>query len=296
MARGMQKQIVLSEEDYASYKDASDCFGNTTPKAGYDPNESECVRCRKDNGDDFANKCKALCEGVEGILEGEFEAEEPSNPVREETPVKEDVKAEVTETVTVRECVSYAVTETLIGLSFKPEVVESATRSKVHVGDRHVFTITERGLKIEGIEDGKVLGLTAKQWKADNKGITIAYDTTINFAVVVEKAMETLFEIDTTPAPKEEPKKDLFETETVAPKNVPASSSTVVVKEPIKPMPLSGEQEEVVPVMEAPDAFKGEVVKKLEIIKYTNHYTEVRITVKTESASELLAKLRQDFA
>ena len=293
MARGMQKQIVLSEEDYASYKDASDCFGNTTPKAGYDPNESECIRCRKDNGDEFANKCKALCEGIEGILEGDFEDEEPNNPVRDETPVKEDEKVT---TVTVREQLSHDVIETLIFLSFKPEVVESATRSKVHVADRHVFTITERGLKIEGIEDGKVLGLTAKQWKADNKGITIAYDTTINFAVVVEKAMETLFEIDTTPAPKEEPKKDLFETETVAPKNVPASSSTVVVKEPIKPMPLSGEQEEVVPILETPDFFKGEVVKKLEIIKYTNHYTEVRITFKTESASELLAKLRQDFA
>ena len=293
MGRGMQKQIVLSEEDYASYKDASDCFGNTTPKAGYDPNESECIRCRKDNGDEFANKCKALCEGVEGILEGEFEAEEPNSPVREETPVKEDEKVT---TVTVREQLSHDVIETLIFLSFKPEVVESATRSKVHVGDRHVFTITERGLKIEGIEDGKVLGLAAKQWKADNKGITIAYDTTINFTVVVEKVMETLFEIDTAPAPKEEPKKDLFEAETVAPKNVAASGSTVVMTEPIKPMPLSGEQEEVAPILEAPDAFKGEVIKKLEIIKYTNHYTEVRITVKTESASELLAKLRQDFA
>ena len=288
MARGMQKQIVLSEEDYASYKDASDCFGNTTPKAGYDPNESECIRCRKDNGDEFANKCKALCEGVEGILEGEFEDEEPSSPVREETPVKEDERAEVTDTVTVREQLSYAVTETLIGLSFKPEVVESATRSKVHVGDRHVFTITERGLKIEGIEDGKVLGLTAKQWKTDNKGITIPYDTTIDFGVVVEKAMGELFEIDTAPVPKEEPKKDLFEAEPVVEPSKPTTDT--------RPVKVAAPVEEVAPILEAPDAFKGEVVKKLEIIKYTNDYTEIRITVRTESASELLAKMRQDFA
>lgn len=288
MARGMQKQIVLSEEDYASYKDASDCFGNTTPKAGYDPNESECIRCRKDNGDEFANKCKALCEGVEGILEGEFEDEEPSSPVREEPPVKEDERAEVTDTVTVREQLSYAVTETLIGLSFKPEVVESATRSKVHVGDRHVFTITERGLKIEGIEDGKVLGLTAKQWKADNKGITIPYDATINFGVVVEKAMGELFEIDTAPVPKEEPKKDLFEAEPVVEPSKPTTDT--------RPVKVAAPVEEVAPILEAPDAFKGEVVKKLEIIKYTNDYTEIRITVRTESASELLAKMRQDFA
>jgi len=280
---GMNKQIVLDEADYSAYKDASDCFGND--KSGYDITTPECLACKKENGEDFTNKCKALCGGIEGIKEEEFE-EGPSSVSASAEPVKEDTPLS---DKSVRDQILDAVEAALGGITY--EITNTATRHKVFIGTDDVFVVTDRGLKVNRLESGKDFGPDyAKDWEADNKGIIFAWNTDLDFEEIARKAYAILYNKSAPVTPPEEviAKADLFVT--VVKEDKPEKP-----EKPEKPaiqLPVPTSTDNFV----SDDMYKGEVVKSLQIIKYSNDYTEVRITVKSSEATALLSRIKGDFA
>lgn len=281
---GMTKQVVLNEEDFASYKATDDCFGHK--EMGYNPDTDECKECEDENGKDFVNKCQLLCKGAEGILEGEFEEEEPTTKEEPEEP--EEPEEDDTNEVG-REWMLMAVQNKLIERNIYHEVVSTATRDKVHLGDEVVFVITKRGLKVNKQLSGSDLGLEDDQWKEDNKGITIVYDATINYGFLLWEILDRI--VGVGQAEEDAPQaaaQDIFDGVEKAPEP----------EEKPKPKPkVLKKDETVTDAIVAPETpYTGEVTKEVQMTKYSNGYTRIAITVKSENASGLIAKLKEDFA
>jgi len=307
----MSKEYVwLSQELMDDYNDKEVCFGNK--KGGYDSKAKECSKKECLEGRD---ECIALSKGGIPVLIG-TKPELIKGGVEEP---KEEVVKEANDTISwTRETVLEVVLEVIKAKGDEPEVVSTNTRDKVFIDSEDVFIVTKKALKVHRLEDGNFLQIkNEKLWKEDNKGIAITYDDSLDFKIIVEKALEKLY-IESLPKPVvEKVKTDLFEEEPkeeVAEKNVVEEKVVVAEEELTVEVPnehsIANKASKSVEVESegteksgigvdieysikpsTPEFDLGSVVKVLKIVSYSNGYNEVSVISKA-SVEDILSQVK----
>jgi hypothetical protein len=259
-------KVVLNATEYKDYKNEAECFGHSDKDVGYCA-DAECCQAKECP---VATKCELICNGAEVVLEGNEPETKPE--VKAETKVVEDSPKYT------REIVKDIVVTVCAEKGLVPEVTPAATRDKIFIGEDDVFTVTNRALKINRLENGKILGINATLWKLDNKAITVEYDNSIDFAQVVNNALDGLYIQSLPKTEKVVEKKDLFDgaedkpTATkVSAKDKPVSNSEIVVDKNVVNALEPGDY------IAKDEVITGEVVKSMQIIQYSNGYNEIRI-------------------
>jgi hypothetical protein len=272
-------KVVLNATEYKDYKNEAECFGHSDKDVGYCA-DAECCQAKECP---VATKCEQICNGAEVVLEGNEPETKPE--VKVETKVVEDSPKYT------REIVKDIVVTVCTEKGLVPEVTPAATRDKIFIGEDDVFTVTNRALKINRLENGKILGINATLWKLDNKAITVEYDNSIDFAQVVNNALDGLYIQSLPKTEKVVEKKDLFDgaddkptTTKVAVQDIDKPITTHIVEEKIESI-VQGEY------IAKDEIITGEVVKSMQIIQYSNGYNEVRIISKA-SVEELLNSVK----
>lgn len=277
--------IELTDEEMEDYNDATKCFGNTTKGEGYIEDDDECAKCPD------VKICKALCEGATAVLSGNI-PEDVDNSTNED----------FTDTEWTREAVLAVVLKVFKDKGMKPEVTSLPTRDKIFVGEEDYFVTTKRALKINRLKVGKKLGIADEFWTKDNKGIVVNYEQSLDFEKIVSAALDGLY-IESLPAPEEKKvKKDLFELD---PSEGVLRAGTEKVEDVVEEDEACDKAEDA-PIEEVneestikykEESFdgeefdKGEVVKSLQIVQYSNGFNEIRITSKA-NVEELLKAMK----
>lgn len=272
-------KVVLSENLFADYEDAAECFGNTVKGEGYSETDTNCTPANCD----LVEPCKLLCRGVPACRFGdESIPEEAKAEVSVEEAPTNDMEFD-------RDSVKCLVINTLNNLKLSPEVVSSATRDKVFIGEENKFIITKRALRLPDVEDGSTIGLSKQQWTAANKGIDIPFDAGVQWVEVTQAVMGKKVSFNKPVEPEE--KATLFQQDTPDTTDDIEDVPKVVPETPEAPLLTSGSFE-VAPGLEV-----GKAVKSLQLLKYDNGYSEVRVTFVTDvvDTTDILATLRKAF-
>lgn len=171
-------KIILTGDQFKDWEDKGSCFGSKQDDTCYDPTDAQCKSC----GD------KVLCEKlfkatpdtkiVDASVTDVVEVFEKEPEETAEKSVEKIEELENTSEKHTRQTLTEAIVKMGTDNNVEFTVTTMVTRDKIFIGDTQAFTVTDKTIRIYGVDNGECLGLTSNDYEEKTKAILVNLEKT----------------------------------------------------------------------------------------------------------------------